>query len=473
MRLTRVLLPVILAAATSVLAFASGLPFLVGLGAGVAVAVAILAFGLPMDRLAFLAVALFILTVTWNGFRVPGGALANLFLVVAVAAVAATVVVERRPVPLPPWLFVAGIGFALATLLVLLFPPDAELVNRMLLQQRNLANEGGLSGELYLRSDLATLVQYEVALVVIPVMLVIVGSSVERIARLLDAWTVSALVCAGVGILDYAGISIAPVETIGTRSSGLTIHPNYLALTAAMAIPTAFLWINRRGRWAPAGIVAVGVLMGGVFASGSRAGAVAALLAVVASCAILPNLRRALGVVAPLAGMTMVALLVFTSMGSEILEQVRLGGGSDINASGSNVQRSRLFDLAVDQFSSHPVQGVGISVIQDAHSIYIQLLAAAGVIGLASFVVFIGGLWNAAREAISGPGGELAMAASIAIVVWLANGVFDNQLGDKYLYVVPGLLLALSYVAKEATARESALRTPRVQEAPALARAPT
>jgi hypothetical protein len=30
------------------------------------------------------------------------------------------------------------------------------------------------------------------------------------------------------------------------------------------------------------------------------------------------------------------------------------------------------------------------------------------------------------------------------VIAWLTNGVFDNQLADKYLYVVPGLILALS-----------------------------
>ncbi len=54
---------------------------------------------------------------------------------------------------------------------------------------------------------------------------------------------------------------------------------------------------------------------------------------------------------------------------------------------------------------------------------------------------------------------------ALAIVVWLANGVFDNQLADKYLYVVPGLLYAISRVSlmqQAATTRGDPLpsRTP-------------
>jgi hypothetical protein len=474
MPLARVLLPLVLAAAAAVAAFASGIPFLFGVGAGVAVAAAILAFGLPIERLAFVAVAAFILTVTWNGIRVPGGALANVFMSLAVAAAVAYVVLERRTVPLPAWLFVAGTGFGLAALLVLVFPPDAELVNRMLIEQRKLAIESGVSGQLFLRSDLMTLFQYGVSLVLVPVLIATVATTYGRITRLLDMWTVSATICAAVAILDYAGFQVAPVEALGTRSAGLTIHPNYLALTAAMAIPTAFLWVNRRGRWQSAGLLAVAILLGGVFASGSRAGTVGALLAVVASVALLPRLRRALGVVVPVAGMMLIGLLMFTNTGSEILEQVRLGG-DDITTSGSNVQRERLFDLAVDQFAAHPVQGVGMAVIQDAHSIYVQLLAAGGVIALASFFVFLGGLAGAARRALSGSGRELAIATSISIVVWLANGVFDNQLADKYLYVLPGLLIATSYVAAAELAREPAARAARAAraEAPPFAGAPT
>ena len=81
----------------------------------------------------------------------------------------------------------------------------------------------------------------------------------------------------GVGIVDYAGIAhIAPIALAANRSAGLTVQSNYLGLTCVLAIPTAMLWLGRSRRSTLAGRVAVPTLLGGVYASGSRAGTVAA-----------------------------------------------------------------------------------------------------------------------------------------------------------------------------------------------------
>ena len=366
-------------------------------------------------------------------------------MVLAFAAVVVHVAVERRPVPLPPWLLVAATGFGFAALLVLVVPPSSELLNPALIDQRRQLNEAGQIVELGTRSDLAALVKFELALLLIPLMLATVGTTHQRIARLLDLWTISALVCALVAIVDYSGFHIAPTPIIGSRSSGLTIHPNYLALVCAMALPTALLWIARPGRWRPAGFAAVALLLGGELASGSRAGSVAIVLGLVVTVAAIPRLRRSFGVVAPAVGMILIAALLFTTTADDVIDQVRLG--SDSGAAGSEYQRERAFDVAVDQFAARPLQGVGLAAIQDAHNIYIQLLAAGGLIAFAAFLVFVAGLWSSLRRASHGPGRDAALAAAVAVFVWLVNGVFDSQLADKYLYVVPGLLIAMACVA--------------------------
>ena len=476
MRSSRLLLPLVLAVAVLAGVAATVSPVL-GIAVGILVAGGAIAFQMPIERLAFLCVCGFLLTVTWNGLRLGGGAVANAFMVLAFASVIAYVAIERRKVPLPGWLFLAGVGFALTAMVTLVFPPSSELLNATMLELRNVANEAGLIGELYQRSDLATLMKVELALVLIPVMLAIVGSTPARIARLIDMFVISAAICAWVGVVDYAGFHIAPTEIQGTRSSGLTIHPNYLALTCAIAIPLAFLWINRPGRWRQAGVIAVAILLAGVFATGSRAGTVAAVLAVIASSAFLPRLRRALPIILPVAGMGMVAVLMLTDVGGQVIDQVRLGS-NNYTAQGSDLVRDRAYDLAFDQFTARPISGVGLNVIQDAHNIYMQLLAAGGVIAMASFLVFIGGLARstlATVRASTGATRDTAVALGIAGTVWLANGVYDSQLVDKYLYVVPGFIVALSYaVAATAPARvtreERALPQP---PEPSLAGAPS
>jgi O-antigen ligase len=193
--------------------------------------------------------------------------------------------------------------------------------------------------------------------------------------------------------------------------------------------------------------VSTALLLLGTYASGSRAGAVTALLGVVVTLILIPSLRPGIGVVLPAVGILILGLVLVA--GDQILQQVRISGGvgTAVNTATSDTQRSHLANLALTQFEARPVQGVGPSVITQAHSIYLQLLSAGGVIAMTSFVVYMCGIWGAVRRAMAGAQHDAAVACAIAIAMWLASGVINNQLVDKYLYVVPGLLVAMAYVA--------------------------
>ncbi len=421
-----------------------GLTPAVGVVAGLCVVAGVtILYGVGTDDLAFLAVSVLVLTVTWNGIRVGGGALGDLFMALAFAAVLAHVVAEKRALPLPPWLFLAGIGFFLAGLLSMIFPPPAEVVQSSVLTQTTIKLQDGALGLASIPSNSGTLVKYELSLVLIPLLIATVATSQRRCLRLVNLWTAGAMVNAFVGLADYGGVAhLAPVAIAGNRSAGLTVQSNYLALTCVLAIPTAMLWLGRSRRWTLAGLIGVPLLLGGVYSSGSRAGTVAALLAVAATVAAVPRFRPRLALVLPLGGMALVLVLMFTNVGSKVLHQIRLGSAS--STSGSDYQRSLQAQVAWTQIQARPLDGVGFSVIANAHDIYLELLDAGGVIALASFVVFVGGLAGAARRSMSGLLREESVVLAVAVVAWLINGVFDNQLADKYLYVVPGLLLAAS-----------------------------
>jgi hypothetical protein len=433
----------------------------------VAATVTILA--VPIDRAAYIAVGAVLLLITWNGLRVAGGGIANVFVVIALGAVFARAVLERRAPPLPPWLAAAAGGFVLAAMLNLIFPPHPELLDKSLISFRT-AFTGQELNYLIPRSDLLTLVQFLVAFVAIPVMIAATATSKTRIERLIDLFVLSAVVNAFVGIVDWAGLHIAPTDAaLSGRGAGLTIHPNYLALTCTVAIPLALLWISRGGRWRSAGLVATALLLGGVYVSGSRAGTVSALLAVVVTVAALPRLRGALGMVLPAVGLLLIPLLAFTNAGRQILEQVRLSG---VNNSGSNNARDTVAEVAKAQFSARPLQGIGMGVIQDAHNIYLQLLAAAGLIGMASFLTFVAGVWSSMRRTLGGPLRDLSVACGISVLMWLINGAVDSQLADKYLYVVPGLLIAAAGLAtarSPASERQHPQPDQRVPPRPSLA----
>jgi O-antigen ligase len=417
------------------------------------------ASGSTIDRLAYVAVGVSILAITWNGLRFGGGAVANAFLVPAFGMVALRTMVLRKPIPLPPWLFAAGIGFALAAMVNLMFPPSSSLMNDVLVHYRTIP-QVGQPLILVPRSDVLALFQFEVGILVLPVLIASVATTPTRIGRLLDVFVWSAVVNAAIGVVDWAGFHIAPIVYGTGRSAGLTVHPNYLALTCTIAIPLALLWIGRGGRWRTAGFTCTGLLLAGAYASGSRAGAVTAVLGVVATMIVIPRLRTGLGFTVPIVGLALLGLFYFA--GDEILRQIRLTGdvGTAVNTAGSDTQRSQLAHLAIHQFESRPLQGVGFQVIADAHSIYLQVLAAGGVIGMLSFLTYLGGLAASAWRAMAGPQRDVAAAISVSISMWLINGVIDNQLGDKYLYVVPGLLIALAYVTGRATAAQPSRSLP-------------
>lgn len=395
------------------------------------------------------------LTITWNGLRGPGGAFANVFLVLAVLAVLAHVVVDRPPIPIPPWLLLTAGGMLVAALVTSIFPPDPAIQSRTLLQFNQLALVAGvpINGLIEHRSNISALLKWEVGLVLVPMVIVLLATNTWRIHRLLDLFTVGAVVNAFVGILDRGGLhALAPVAISGHRSAGLAIHPNYLALTCAFAIPLALRWIGRSDRGTLAGLAATVVLLGGEYATGSRDGNVAALVGLVLTVALVPRLQPGLRFVIPAVGIFAVAMLAFTHAGHAILAQLRLNG-STVSTHGSDYQRAVARQVAEAQISARPISGVGMSVNNDAQNIYLQILAAGGAILMASFLAFIGGLASCVRRALGGPLHEEAIALGVCVLVWLINGYYDSQIADKYLYVLPGILIACAYVTSARAAR--------------------
>lgn len=399
----------------------------------------------PLDSLAYLAVGLMILTVTWNGVRVGGSLLVDPLTVVAFVCVCVHVTLNRRAVPVPPWLLLAGIGLTLAALLSIIFPPRPELLRNPALQQLQVASGAAAAPG---RSNIGSMLKFEVALVLLPLMLVVVATTPRRCSRMADLWAISALISAAAGLCDFSGIAhLVPVPYVPPgRESGLAFHANHLALTCAMALPIVILWSVRGPRWRVAAALGAPILLGAIYASGSRAGTVGALVAVSATVIAVPRLRRWLGFALPIAGMLLVLLLAFTNAGSQIIDQVRLNPGNP-NALLSNGQRNIAAATALDEIRARPIEGVGFSVIDDAHNIYLQLLASGGIIALAAFAVFCGGLIKSTRLALDGVQADEATVLAVAILVWLVSGVVDNQVADRYLYVAPALLVAMAHVA--------------------------
>lgn len=410
----------------------------------------------PLESLAYVAVGMMILTVTWNGVRVGGSLLVDPLTAVAFACVCVHVTLNRRTVTIPSWLVYAGIGLALAALLAVIFPPRPSLLRNPTLQALQVASGAAAAPA---RSNVGSLLKFEVALVLLPLMVPIVATSPRRCSRLADLWAISALISAAAGVADFIGfVHLVPVRYAPPgRESGLAFHSNHLGLTCAMALPIVILWSTRSPRWRVAAALGTPTLLGAIYASGSRAATVGGLVAVVATVLAVPRLRRWLGIALPIAGMLVVLMLAFTNAGSQIISHVRLNPGNT-NAALSNGQRSIDATTALGEIRARPIEGVGFSVIDDAHDIYLQLIASGGVIAFAAFAVFCGGLIKSARLAFRGVQVDEATALAVAIIVWLVSGVVDNQVADRYIYVAPALLVAMAHVAGRGQAVPSRTR---------------
>jgi hypothetical protein len=374
-----------------------------------------------------------------------------------------------------------GIGCILSFILTIVFPPGIKVIQHAITAETTLAQLQGITGSVQpigIAQDTITLIEYELALVVIPVLIAAIATTPRRCRLLLDLFVTGAIINAFAGLLNYMGIALpltrtaaAAGQAVGTAASdtsravGLTIHPNYLALVCVIALPMVTVWFGRTRRFTIASVIGMAALLGGVFVAGSRAGGVAAVIALVAAFALVPRLRAALPYLLPLLIMAMIPLLIFTRVGHSILHQLRLTGSR--SASGSNYDRSILAHAAWAQIKVRPIEGVGWTLITGAHDIYLELLDAGGVIVLVSFIVFIGGLVSSLVRGLSGPLRDEAIVCGIAILAWLVNGIFDNQVGDKYLYVVPGLLFAIgrtTWLMRANSAPRAVAVEPRVTE---------
>jgi hypothetical protein len=243
-------------------------------------------------------------------------------------------------------------------------------------------------------------------------------------------------------VVSVGNAVIENATTWDGRRAGLAEHPNMFGLCALLGlslIPFLLTQTPRPRRWMP---VAAGlVCFWGVWTSGSR-GALAALVVV---ALVYPLISRsvlaALGLLAAFAvGMIFEKQLLGESASGNALGRL-LGQGS---ATGSDEAREQVAEAALEQFQSHPILGVGLVDVLAAHVIYLQIIAAMGVIGLAFFVL---AGWATVRPALvlNAPLSLLALPAmSYATLGWVTP-----VLWDRYIWVTLGLSLLAPYLAIE------------------------
>jgi hypothetical protein len=219
-------------------------------------------------------------------------------------------------------------------------------------------------------------------------------------------------------------------------------------LGAALAFSYALSEVRRR-RWTA--VAAGTVLCLAVLRSGSRAGLIAlvgatlvVLLGVgartVAACGRAARKARALvlgGGVALAVAMVSVGPV---SLGSHNAVRRFLG---DATATASDVGRDRLLAGGLRTFAAHPLTGAGFQDPLAAHDVYLQVGAAGGILSLVGFALLAStvvrsGLGCQPRERAWLSTGYLA-----GFLGYLAAGLFQNMLWDRYLWLHAAVILWL------------------------------
>lgn len=316
-------------------------------------------------------------------------------------------------------------------------------------------------------------------------------------------WVLAALV-AGTAITALAGLGGTPFgaglpfvdsAVLEDRLQGGVADPNFFAsvLVAAIALSGGLI-AGARGLPARAGLLAlIGLFTLSVAATQSRGGLLAFLAAAVAAVLVLRGRRL---VLLGLVGFLLAVSAVAFSASPDALERV-----TTFEEGGTG--RTDIWKVSLAIARDHPVIGVGIGnfavhspryvdqvgplervdlIAEDllvAHSFYLELLTETGVIGLALFLLVVGGglaaCWRAARRFDQlGERSLAALALSIfvAIVGVLAGGVFVSGGQDERLWVLLGLGPAMLAIATRRAASRTPERSPPV-EAPPLREQPT
>jgi O-antigen ligase len=291
-------------------------------------------------------------------------------------------------------------------------------------------------------------------------------TTAHALRLVLAGFVFGAVASVGIGVLDG---SLTSAIDGGARFEGGAGDPNFLAasIIPATVLAAALLSEARSSLVRGLFLGAIVMLVAGIVASGSRGGALAAGVTIVAAFIFFK--RRRVEVAAVAAVVLGIAALTFVNAP---------GAWERVTSFDDDNGRSDLWTVAWRVGEDEPVTGVGLNnfrvhspdyvrepgaledvrlIVDDPHLVhntYLQLFAEGGVVGLALFLGFAGACLSAtklAADRFEAQGerslGTLARAAMVATVSMLAAAVFLSAAADKRLWLLLALGPALLAVA--------------------------
>lgn len=388
----------------------------------------------PVAAIGFLALSAF--TTTWGGLRfLPLGQIGDVFLVLSLGVIFLLVVFGDLRFSTPFWMWIAPIAVILCVAIRWLDPiPYSQIIIRY-------------TEPPYEPNNFPKAIFWLVALILVPLAIIACTKLYERTPQVvIGAFTAGVCVSSAIALSDLMGwTEIAMRFGAGgeaTRQTGLTVHPVMLGLTCVLSIPFALYFLYFHRYKVLSGLALV-LLFGGVLASGSRGAQVGALLFCALSVLFAPRQKVSFRQALLTVGMSAVVVVLIAQLffGDVLNQLVRFGGG--IDAGGSDNQRTRLAQQAIEDFQNFPIAGLGLKSIVNAHSIYLQCLQAGGAILLIGMMVYW--LW-CLRDAwvLSRRGHHIARYLFLSVAAWLVLGIIENQITDRLLYFSVGCVAAMS-----------------------------
>jgi putative inorganic carbon (HCO3(-)) transporter len=265
-----------------------------------------------------------------------------------------------------------------------------------------------------------------------------------------------------------------------SRAQGPVNEPNRFAQIMIVLLPFAF-YLHRVSR--PASLRLLARLMGGAVLCGvlltlSR-GAMVSLALMAAAAAVIGWVRASrltIAAIAAVAILPIAAPFAFERVAS-IANVTRLTDNADPRAADGAI-RGRATEMlaAVYVFLDHPISGVGPGqfakfYVQDysrnsdiqfrdldgarrAHSLYLELAAEQGLVGLGTFAaimtLLMRRLWRAQRSARSASEADLAAACWLSLLAYLSTGFFLHLSYQRYFWLLLALCVCALHQVKSA-----------------------
>jgi hypothetical protein len=348
-----------------------------------------------------------------------------------------------RPPTIPWWIHAYALAAVLVTVLQYLFP-----ISDVYLHQRYLTSEFGQT-LLTRPGTIPSLLSVLFNSYAVPAAVILAAAYKPKSLRwIINAYVAGAALSNLAAYLGYQGKTflLTPLVPLiappGTRALGYTSHPLHLATSSVFAIGLA-CWMAVQNhtftKWV--GRVSVVSLLLGVYASGSRGGNGAALLAVALCAVLLPNVRRNIHNVAAGVGLVFAGIFAFIpSLGLAILRTMRLYHGATNSV--SDTGRGQVLHQGLVDWAHSPIFGIGVRYISEAHVLYAGVLASGGVI---LFAGYLGMNWGSLRDAVRSTGVDRALGGAIlaTLVASLAYWLVADEFGIASVQIVYGFLVAL------------------------------